>query len=270
MKRVQLLFAVMMVIFAMTSCDKVKEPFVNEVEVSSKSIILIEDYTGVKCVNCPAAAELAHKIQETYPENVLVLGVHAGDLAMPLDPNQDFRTEAGTAWWNYFEFAANPIGTINRTKNGDSYGYKKDSWSSAVSSLLIADDPIVKFKIQPIAYDTASREIEFKVKTTFLTETEGNFYIFACVMEDSIVGKQKTPEGLVSDYMHRHVLRKAINGSWGEELFNGTTEADFELETEFSTTLDDKFNDKQCYVIAYVYDYNDKHIIQAAERKIIK
>ena len=259
-----------MVVVLTASCDKVKEPFMNEVEFKSKNIVLIEDYTGVKCVNCPSAAAIAQNIQSTYPENVLVLGVHAGPLAEPPAGQPDFRTEAGNAWWNYFGFSTNPIGTINRTKNGDSYGYSKESWSSAVTNLLAGDNPIIRFKIQPITYDTATREIEFKTKTTFLSETEGNYYIFACIMEDSIVAKQLTPEGVNSNYVHRHVLRKDINGPWGEELFNGATEDDFEISTEFTATLDESYNDKQCYVIAYVYDYNDKHIIQAAERKITK
>ena len=69
--------------------------------------------------------------------------------------------------------------------------------------------------------------------------------------------------------MHRHVLRKAINGSWGEQIYNGITETDFEITTELTATLDDKFNDKQCYVVAYVYDNNDYHILQAAQRKIV-
>lgn len=270
MKRFSLVLASAALALLIASCDKVKEPFINEVEFESKSIVLIEDYTGVRCVNCPAAAVIAQNIQKTYPKNVLILGVHAGSLAMPYPGEPDFRTEEGNAWWQYFGFNSNPIGTINRTKNGDKYGYSKESWSSAVSSLLSGEDPILKLKIQPITYDSAQRDIEFKIKTTFLAETEGDYYIFACIMEDSIVAKQLTPEGLNNEYVHRHVMRKSINGTWGTELFNGATEEDFEIEEEFSAHLDEAYNEKQCYVIAYVYDNKDKHIIQAAERKIIK
>lgn len=258
-----------MTIFAMSSCDKVKEPFVNEVEFHSDYIVLLEDYTGVRCVNCPEAAEIAHNLQTQFPKNLIVLGVHAGSLSIPYPGYEDFRTEAGTDWWNFFGFNSNPIGTINRTKNSNSYGYSKESWGAAITNILASEDQLpVKVKIQPVVYDTATREIEVRIKSTFQTDIEGDFHLFACIMEDSIVGMQKTEQGMDTAYMHRHVLRKAINGSWGEQIFNGTTEPDFEISTELTATLDNNFNDKQCYVIAYVYDKNDYHILQAAQRKI--
>lgn len=261
----------MTIIFAVSSCNKVKEPYINEVELKSDKIILLEDYTGVKCVNCPKAAEIAHDLQTKFPKNLIVLGVHAGSLAMPFTNSEDFRTEAGNAWWDFFGFASNPIGTINRTKKGSTYGYSKEGWATAISDILTSEEALpVKVKIQPIIYDTATREIEVKVKSTFLTEMEGDFYLFACIMEDSIVGKQLVEGGVNNDYIHRHVLRKAINGSWGEQIFKGITEDDFEISTELTATLDDNFNDKQCYVISYVYDRNDYHILQAAQRKIIQ
>lgn len=269
MKKVFLLLASLTVIFAIVSCNKIKEPYTNEVEFKSDYVVLLEDYTGVRCVNCPEAAEIAHNLQSQFPDNLIVLGVHAGTLATPLANSEDFRTEAGNAWWDFFGFGSNPIGTINRTKTSNSYGYSKEAWASAISSILASEEPLpLKVKIQPIVYDTATREIEVRIKSTFQTEMEGDFHLFACIMEDSIVGKQKTEHGTDTAYMHRHVLRKAINGSWGEQIFNGITEPDFEISTELTATLNDNFNDKQCYVIAYVYDKNDYHIIQAAQRKI--
>ena len=265
MKKISLIITSVAFILAMASCEKVKEPFTNEIEFSSDKVVLLEDYTGVKCVNCPSAAEIAHNLQKQFPDNLIVIGVHAGALATP-----DFITPAGSDWWNTFGFQANPIGTINRHKSSNGYGFSKEAWAAEVSSIITSEDPLdVKVKIQPIVYDTASRTIEVKVKSTFQTEIEGDFYLFACIIEDSIVGKQQTPSGIVNDYIHRHVLRKAINGSWGEQIFNGITETDFEITTELTATLDDKFNDKQCYVVAYVYDNNDYHILQAAQRKIV-
>ncbi len=76
----------------MMSCDKLKEPYIVEaiyeesdtleltasdtVNFDGKRVTLLEDYTGVKCNNCPAAAEIAQHLQEQYGSHLVVLGVH--------------------------------------------------------------------------------------------------------------------------------------------------------------------------------------------------
>ena len=40
--------------------------------------VLIEDFTGHKCIYCPAAAELAHQLHEANPNRVFVASIHAG------------------------------------------------------------------------------------------------------------------------------------------------------------------------------------------------
>ena len=40
------------------SCDKLDQPYAREKEIvldTTKRKVLLEDYTGLKCVNCPAA-----------------------------------------------------------------------------------------------------------------------------------------------------------------------------------------------------------------------
>ena len=76
----------------MMSCDKLKEPYIVEsiveesdtlsltasdtVNFDGKRVTLLEDYTGVKCNNCPAAAEIAQQLQEQNEGHLVVLGVH--------------------------------------------------------------------------------------------------------------------------------------------------------------------------------------------------
>ena len=40
--------------------------------------IIIEDFTGHKCVFCPAAADLAHLLHENNPTRVFTASIHAG------------------------------------------------------------------------------------------------------------------------------------------------------------------------------------------------
>ena len=80
MKKISLFLATTAIIIGMMSCDKLKAPYIIEPIVEDSDtipltpddinnfdgrlVVLLEDYTGVKCNNCPAAAEIANQLQE--------------------------------------------------------------------------------------------------------------------------------------------------------------------------------------------------------------
>jgi len=64
------------------SCDIVEEPYLvpvggNDTNTHDTNVrkVLLEDYTGQKCPNCPEAAEVAHSLLEIYGEQVVVIAV---------------------------------------------------------------------------------------------------------------------------------------------------------------------------------------------------
>ena len=58
--------------------------------------VLIEDFTGFKCANCPDASSELHKIEEIYPDKVIGIAIHAGSFAEPSGVFvTDFRTDEG-------------------------------------------------------------------------------------------------------------------------------------------------------------------------------
>ena len=149
MKKSAIIIASLAVIFAMASCDKLKEPYIIESNVTpsdtiplvasdtanfdGKIVVLLEDYTGVKCNNCPEAGALALQLQEQNEGHLVVLGVHPKSaLQNPAGGFPDFRTDDGNEWNNYFNIAAYPNGLVNRT--GGVLGSAQ--WTSAVNNII--------------------------------------------------------------------------------------------------------------------------------------
>jgi hypothetical protein len=87
-------------------------------------------------------------------------------------------------------------------------------------------------------------------------------------MEDSIVGKQLLPTGDDLNYVHRHVFRKTLNGTWGEEINTAALAPEEVITKSYSVKLDEAYNDKQCYIIAYVANTDSKEVLQVIEKKI--
>ena len=63
-------------------------------ETLSGKTVLIKDFTGARCVNCPAAADYVHNLQHQLDEDhIFIMSVHAGYLAQPAGMFPDFLTD---------------------------------------------------------------------------------------------------------------------------------------------------------------------------------
>jgi hypothetical protein len=105
---------------------------------ANNRVILLEEFTGHLCVNCPEATMLAHDLKQSYGDKLLLLSIHAGDLAKPSAApyERDFLTPPGTAIFNHFAPIGVPTGMVNRTESGGSVVLFKDGWESAIQALV--------------------------------------------------------------------------------------------------------------------------------------
>ena len=273
MKKLMFILAMAFFMVGMVACDIIEEPYFKEnngggnqpgEEPTVKKYVLLEDYTGVKCVNCPAAGELALQLQEQYHHQVVVLSVHAGDLAE--FPLFDLTTTEGDEWWKFLAFQQNPTGAINRKMVNGGYAYDTPMWADAVAEVLQEEAAL---EMTPsIQYNETTRELKVDIKSKFIAELPDTYSLTVCIMEDSLVGIQQTPEGIVKDYVHRHVFRGTMNGTWGEEINTTAIAPGDEIVKSYTTTLNEAYNADQCYIIAYVANSDTKEVLQVTEKKI--
>ena len=274
-----MVLALVMAVFGLSACDIVEEPYIqgggdsptpsgDTAQVMKK--VLLEDYTGVRCVNCPEAGALALQLQEIYPERLIVLGVHAGMLAMPNGGYPDFRTPEGTEWWNFFGFDANPIGTVDRTLSGTGrYGLNPADWATFIID-EIAKDPVIALRIEN-DYNAASRGLNVKVSGKFIVDQTDDLNLVVCLMEDGIVGLQQTENGPNPDYVHRHVFRGTLDGlAWGSSVGSAPFAEGFTFEKTYNYTLPENFNAENCAVVAYICRDRDKTVLQVEEAEVIE
>ncbi len=274
MKKLMFILAMSFFMVGMVACDIVEEPYFKDNNGGGnggggetptvQKYVLLEDYTGVKCVNCPAAGEIALQLQEQYHHNVIVLGVHAGDLAN--FPLFNLKTPEGDTWWSHFNFQQNPIGTINRKMINGGYAYDSPMWADAVAEALQEEAALEM--TSAIEYNEATRNLKVDVTSKFLAELPDTYSLTVCIMEDSIVGIQQTADGIANDYVHRHVFRTTMNGAWGEDINTTAIAPGDEIKKSYTKTLDAAYNADQCYIIAYVSNSDTKEILQVTEKKI--
>lgn len=277
------LTSIIILITGIISCDKVTDIYETPPEpVDSRRKVLIEDFTGHKCGNCPRAARLIYdSLQNIYPGQIISYGVHAGFYAKPLSlpgvgcDTVDYRCDAGNKWDTLFQVTAqgNPTGMVNRidySVSNDQVKYASQ-WPAAVATLLQREaDALIDIKN---TYSNSTRSLNTTVTTEFLKSLSGTYKLVVVITEDSIVSCQKDddfpPTYLIQDYVHRHVLRGAINGHLGEAITLNPQEGDSESKT-YNFLLNPNWIDNNCSIIAFVYNEDTYEIVQVDEKKLIE
>jgi hypothetical protein len=273
------------------SCDKVEPPYVNLPDVADCPVptfpdvtnpvktVLIEEFTGHKCVYCPTGADYIHQIQQqSYGNRVIVLAIHASGLADPETGNFSLDLRPGTHGEDlYADFLipAEPRAMFNREKlDGTNFAYGTPStWQAKVETVL-AEAPMITMQVIN-NYDSATRKLCSHIKTKFLASNSQNLKIAIWIAEDSIHGYQSNNNpGLgpdpIPDYVFMDVMRDEFVGTYGEILTSGSVAQDSAVIRTYKKILPAEWIDKHCKVIAYVYDVDTKAILQAVEGKVIE
>ncbi|MFO8067267.1 MAG: hypothetical protein R6U11_06770, partial [Bacteroidales bacterium] len=111
-------------IFSFTACDKVEPPYMNEDAGQNDEDtvvvrkILLEEFTGHQCPNCPEGMKTANQLKSVYGDRFLIMSIHTGLFARPTpgDFENDYRTEAGDGIAEFFGINQFPVGIVNRTE----------------------------------------------------------------------------------------------------------------------------------------------------------
>jgi hypothetical protein len=226
--------------------------------------VLVEDFTGHTCNNCPDAAEELAAIIDANNHRVIGIGIHAGFFSSPKPVSvgeftTDFRTEDGNTIHDHFQPQAYPIGLVNRvgyTTASPADALKPFSeWSAAVSTELQASAQV------GICLQEAGNNIQ--VDVLGLAELNEDYSLVLCVTESHIIDWQTVGTGNISDYEHNHVLRGMLNGAWGESI--GTITKDEITSYSFPLSLESNWVKENCNVVAYIYNTSTKYIVQAEE-----
>lgn len=281
-KTIFILFVFIAAFASLQSCDKIEPPYKENNTITpgetGKRNVLLEDYTGHTCVNCPPAGVKATELKEIYGDQLVVITVHAGFFAAPLSApfDTDYRTETGNVWNTFFDIQSNPKGMVNRLSDGGDQLVDYGEWGARVSN-LVDDDAIANIEIET-TFTESNRSLVIKTSTKFLAEVQGNYNIQLCLIEDSIVSPQRNnnasvgPVPTIEEYVHRHVLRQGINSSWGEPVVVGNSAivVGQVYEHTSSLTVNNDYNANHCAVVAFVYNTSDYGVLQVAEKHLIE
>ena len=289
MKNIITLFSFILII---TSCEIVEVPY----EIDNGNItpidtntyvkkILIEDFTGHTCQNCPSAARELEAIHSLYGDQIIGMAIHVSKaFARPYPPSQapnyqyDFRTKWGKEWDNLFGISeiGLPGGMINRIGYPNEHRLGKDEWLSRVITELEKE---IDFGMS-----ITVNEGIINVNTEILKNINGDYNLVVCLIENNIINWQKDGSEDVENYEHNHAFRSLLSdenlsassnysiSDRIETIINYDLASLEQFNIDYSTNTAELGNgnaggwdSSNMSVIAYIYDNTTQEILQVEE-----
>ena len=208
-----------------------QEPQYVSKEVQKRNV-LIEEFTGRKCVNCPLGHVQAKVIEEAYPGRVWAINLHGGYYSSLDYPN--LNTAICDTIGMYFNPVSFPSAIVNRQTASPLMNYNTQ-WRPAVDEQVAQTAEVNvagQVAINPL---TRVATVTVELYYTANSATDVN-YLNVFMLQDSIVGSQSgagsNPDQAIGDgdYLHMHVLRDNVTPFWGDEI-KTTTEGSFVTKT---------------------------------------
>lgn len=266
-------------VILISSCDVIEPPYTESGEPvvidSAKKKVLLEDITGFRCGNCPEAAALAHEVSELYKGNVIVIAVHAGALAIPTPTRKyNFTTDVGRDIEKKFNLPATPYGLVNRTAVNGQHLLSPKAWASATLAQLQLD---ATYKISLKAdYEESTRTINLEADVKSLGIGSTQHFIAAYIIEDSVIQYQQDdrlfPNIHVEDYVHMHVLRGSMNGSWGTQLSDTPLNTNQTIKKNISYVIpaNRDWVPKNLSLVVFIRDDQNDEVLQVEKINLFK
>lgn len=272
MKKILTLSAAAMAI-VFTACDDVNEndrKIPLEIQETEK-VILAEEFTGANCPNCPTGASTLASLHETYGKSLIPVSLYPDQLEELTRPkNVDLRTkEASEIFAAYNQENILPSVMFNRTRiDGKVLQTTKPTvWGATVIKLFESSEG----QYSPCdielsrTYDAASRSLTVNYLATFKHSVSQEVAFQVYVLEDGIISRQAGPNGLLPKYENNHVLRKALEGTWGKSYganhTPGTT-----IEGSVTYTLPETWKPENIQLVGFVCNAGgDREVLHAVQ-----
>jgi hypothetical protein len=271
----------------LVSCDVEEEPIIESgsyrsdlygppptftpIGVPAQSVLL-EDFTGHDCGNCPNGHLRAAELLETYDSNIAVVAIHAGSLAAPLPPEypDDWTTPEGE-YYLLTQVGQDimPKGRINR-RPGASTIFSPSAWAAQVAE-AIAEQPKVNMQVRA-DYQPTNNHWNVHVFSEWLESASGNYKLVIMLTESGIEAPQlfygNDPE-YIEAYHHEHMLRTTGTGATGLTVFTNPEAGINEVES-YTFDWNSAWVADSCEVIALLTDGDNGRVMNVSKTKLVQ
>lgn len=238
--------------FALASCDSISEEdrFI-PAEIVPQRAILLEEFTGQNCTNCPDGHQAIKDITATLGDSVVPVGIHASTLAV--NPPLGFKTDTGEEYYNAAGRPALPTATINMQTSP----LQVSEWGATINRLIMTQTPFT------VKADAKVNGKNFDINVAFSSGEDYEGRLMVWILENDIVRRQLDHGTWINEYVHQHVFRAAVTEDiWGQKVALKANQPQY-LDFSYPIPEDQYWDSENLYVVAFLY--NDGGVAQVTQ-----
>ena len=222
-------FGLLFLLFPLLALAEEQEVFVSKEPAKRKAVI--EEYTGVRCGNCPDGHKAEAALLKKYPGQLFAINIHAGSLSGPISSTDpDMRTSKGTTLNTTYQIPSYPAAVLNRHKFGSSYNMevknsRETEWGNYMQQIFRMDSYVNIAAKGDL--DWATRKLKLTVQLYYTGNVPAGTTsnrIHVAMTQDEIIAQQAganvNPAQVTSDgrYRHLHVFRDMLTPLNGDTV----------------------------------------------------
>lgn len=261
----------------MTGCTELDPPlvggsktlndttYVAAVEQPQAHNVLLEEFTGASCSNCPPAHVIINGLKATYGTQLNVLGINPYNNPQG-DPyaghTYDFRTNAGTSIGQniYGGILGMPEAGIDRVVYNGNLELTDGVWATAIAARTSVNSGINLYVTSHYNASAGTDTIAVTIAYTQAVSTPQNLNI--AIVEDSLYDMQEDPAsstGYDTHYLFNDVFRDLVTSvPSGDPILPTLTSKEAGRVSKvyyiYKVSSSVLFDPKHCKVVAFVTD----------------
>ncbi len=242
--------------------------------------VLVEDFTGHQCGNCPQAGVTAKNVEAANSGRVFSISMHAGAGGVsqyqrfnrPEDTDypkysRNFTNDASLAYATSIPgLPGNPFGLVNRrTASGTTTPWlPHGQWQQNVQSILQENE--LHADLQAVVnYYPETSALFVHIEAEAKAQLNGNYNLVVYAIAREVEDWQKNygvfpPD--IPNYKHHHVHIGNVNGIWGVPIMEGETPIGTKVRQDYTYIIREDFRGFDYAIVAYIMNADTYEILQ--------
>lgn len=249
-------------VVTLCSCDGIKadDRYIDVPPAMVNRTVLLEDFTGQNCTNCPEAHRIIESLEEQYGDNLVAVSIHAGHFGISAANTRytGLMQAEGQSYNDRYGIDEYPSGVVD----GKLPVLTCDQWPTAVYNDISKPTPLT------IGLSAVCNEGVISIDCSLESAENLDGDLFVWIVESNIVARQEDKDkGRINDYVHNNVFRACVNGLDGENLslvVRKPQSVSYSIAVKDTDT--EKWNIGNTTVVAFVK--NNGGVLQAARCQI--
>jgi len=225
--------------------------------------VVLEEFTGVQCPNCPGGHQIAQQIVEANPGRVWVIAFHPfnSNYTTPYPGDPDFRRHHPDSLYMMPYCGTSrymPSAFINRRKYGAERLQGASAWSAKTTEILAEPSPVNV--AVGTSYDDNTKLLNILVEIYFTSTLTDQATLNVALTESNLVSQQS---GAGANYVHKRIFRETFTAQWGNLIPEPTTQGSYITRTFTFDNSVKNYNMDTCEIVAYIVNANNDEVISS-------